>query len=161
MCLSGRLAWFVHENVPNFPGEWVRDEFAPEYGNQHTIISPQRFGKPMSRQVCRETKHIAFFFFTVFESNVVWARATLSRLRQYNLFYDQSKFEWHGPSLRHILKLTCPLQELKLNADDMYFLTKTELAPLPVLEHLLHPVSPEIFSNVLTPSCLSDVDVIR
>ena len=62
LCLSGRLAWFVHENVPNFPAQWMRDEFAEEYDNQHTLISPQRFGKPMSRQVCRETKNSVFFF---------------------------------------------------------------------------------------------------
>ena len=74
-----------------------------------------------------------FLFFGVFEDEAAWTIVTLPRLRQFNLFYDRSKFEWHGPSLRHILKLTCPLQELKLNADDMYFLTKTDLAPLPAM----------------------------
>ena len=130
---------------------------------KNMAISTHSYRRSASESLCQGRcvgrQKIVFSFFAVFESKVVWATATLSRVRQYNLFYDRSTFEWHGPSLRHILKLTCPLQELKLNADDLYFLTKTELAPLPVLEHLLHPVSPvvsqcDFFSNVLTPSCL-------
>lgn len=45
-----RLGWFVHENVPNFPGEYLEDIFKPlGYDNQSTTVSPQRFGKPMNR----------------------------------------------------------------------------------------------------------------
>ena len=49
-CLSSRLAWFIHENLENFPEKYLTDEFAPlGYSCQGTSISPQRFGKPMHR----------------------------------------------------------------------------------------------------------------
>ena len=45
-----RLDWFVHENVPGFPRDYLMDTLGPAgYDCQMTIISPQRFGKPMSR----------------------------------------------------------------------------------------------------------------
>lgn len=45
-----RLGWFIHENVLKFPGEYLEDTFKPlGYGNQSTVVSPQRFGKPMNR----------------------------------------------------------------------------------------------------------------
>ena len=49
------------------------------------------------------------------------------RARVYRVFYDRSKWKWVGPSLRHMLKLFCPLMQLRMTADDLYFLTKTEL----------------------------------
>lgn len=45
-----RLGWFIHENVLKFPGEYLEDTFKPlGYGIQSTVVSPQRFGKPMNR----------------------------------------------------------------------------------------------------------------
>lgn len=45
-----RLDWFVHENVKNFPEEYLTSTLEPEgYLQQATAISPQRFGKPMNR----------------------------------------------------------------------------------------------------------------
>ena len=49
------------------------------------------------------------------------------RARVYRVFYDRSKWKWVGPSLRHMLKLFCPLMQLRMTTDDLYFLTKTEL----------------------------------
>eukprot|EP00438_Fugacium_kawagutii_P025940 Skav207665 [mRNA] locus=scaffold1857:174390:176482:+ [translate_table: standard] len=45
-----RLSWFVHENVIRFPGKYITDEFEPKYQCEESVISPQRFGKPMNRQ---------------------------------------------------------------------------------------------------------------
>ena len=52
------------------------------------------------------------------------------RSRAYRIFYDTSKYAWRGPPLRAILKLVAPHQPLKLSADDMYFMTPAEVAPL-------------------------------
>ena len=53
----------------------------------------------------------------------------MTRTRSYRIFWDKKKFFWKGPPLRTILQLVMPHQPLKLNADDMYFLTDEELAP--------------------------------
>ena len=54
----------------------------------------------------------------------------LPRPRAYRIFYGTSKYTWRGPPLRAILKLVAPHQPLKLSADDMYFMTAAEVAPL-------------------------------
>ena len=54
----------------------------------------------------------------------------LPRARAYRIYYDTSKYSWRGPPLRAILKLVAPHQPLKLSADDMYFMTPEEVAPL-------------------------------
>ena len=46
---SLRLDWFLHENVTGFPHAWLKDEFAQRYACEETLISPQRWGKPMNR----------------------------------------------------------------------------------------------------------------
>ncbi|CAK9053858.1 unnamed protein product, partial [Durusdinium trenchii] len=51
----------------------------------------------------------------------------MTRTRSYRIFWDKKKFFWKGPPLRTILQLVMPHQPLKLNADDMYFLTDEEL----------------------------------
>ena len=52
----------------------------------------------------------------------------LCSVRVYKIFYDKAKYRWRGPKLRHILQVIAPLQPLKMNADDMYVLKKSELA---------------------------------
>ena len=45
-----RPGWFVHENVLRYPGSYLEEPMVNAgYGFQQTAISPQRFGKPMSR----------------------------------------------------------------------------------------------------------------
>lgn len=45
-----RPSWFIHENVPNFASSFLEDHFTPiGYGCQKSILTPQRFGKPMNR----------------------------------------------------------------------------------------------------------------
>ncbi len=51
------------------------------------------------------------------------------RLRAYRLFYKKAKFQWRGPKLRTILKATFPHQVLRLDANDMYYMTDDELEP--------------------------------
>ena len=43
-----RLAWFLHENVPEYPEAFL-EPLLERYNVQKTLISPQRFGKPMNR----------------------------------------------------------------------------------------------------------------
>lgn len=44
-----RPKWFVHENVKRFPKHFLTDALGGIYSLQETMISPQRFGKPMNR----------------------------------------------------------------------------------------------------------------
>lgn len=53
----------------------------------------------------------------------------LIRARSYRIFWDKTKLFWKGPTLREILRTVLPHQPLKLNADDMYFLSEEELVP--------------------------------
>ena len=47
-----RPAWWVHENVQAYPQDYLTSNFEPRgYAFQGTTVSPQRFGKPMNRQV--------------------------------------------------------------------------------------------------------------
>ena len=47
-----RLDYFIHENVTNFPAFFTDEAFgAAGYSVQCTVISPQRFGKPMNRPI--------------------------------------------------------------------------------------------------------------
>lgn len=46
----------------------------------------------------------------------------------YRIFFDKEKYCWRGPNLRQVLKLTCPLRPLKMNADDMYWMKPKQLA---------------------------------
>lgn len=49
LCLF-RLDWFVHENVPSYPGSYVEEPMKKRgYKMETCLISPQRFGKPMNR----------------------------------------------------------------------------------------------------------------
>ena len=47
-----RLAWWVHKNVLQYPEDHIKKPFCEQAGYevQASMISPQRFGKPMSRQ---------------------------------------------------------------------------------------------------------------
>ncbi|CAK9025846.1 unnamed protein product [Durusdinium trenchii] len=94
--IKHRLDWFAHENVQQFPAE-VLTPLHQWYGEQSSLISPQRFGKP------------------------------LNRLRIYRLFFRKNLYTWHGPSMRQILKLTCPLKPLNLTSDSLYYMTNSEL----------------------------------
>ena len=49
------------------------------------------------------------------------------RVRRYRIFYDLAKYEWRGPPIRTLLKLLLPLQPLRMDCDDLYFLRKSEL----------------------------------
>eukprot|EP00435_Cladocopium_sp_Y103_P038338 s1532_g10.t1 len=71
-----RLDWFVFENVPEYPTDFLAP-LEQKYAYEETLISPQRFGKPMNRQ---------------------------------------------------ILKLLCPMTDLKMNADAMFWMKPSELA---------------------------------
>lgn len=53
---------------------------------------------------------------------------SLFRTRVYRIFYQSTKYEWKGPPMRQLLKLLLPLQKLNMDADDMYFMTKDEVA---------------------------------
>ena len=48
-----RLDWFVHENVLRYPREFLEPALRDQYNVGFTSISPQRFGKPMSRSELR------------------------------------------------------------------------------------------------------------
>lgn len=118
-----RPKWFVHENVIQYPGAYVEEPMEKAgYGCQHTTISPQRFGKPMNRWVgC--SKFCLICFCGVFKPN--W---NMTRVRSYRIFWDKSKLAWRGPSLRQILKAVLPHQPLRMDANDMFFLTPDQLA---------------------------------
>ena len=45
---SPRLDWFVFENVPEYPTDYLAP-LEQKYAYEETLISPQRFGKPMNR----------------------------------------------------------------------------------------------------------------
>ena len=46
-----RLDWFIHENVPEYPGDYVEKPLSKQgYSVQVCLISPLRFGKPMERR---------------------------------------------------------------------------------------------------------------
>ncbi|CAL1168273.1 unnamed protein product [Cladocopium goreaui] len=92
-----RLDWFVFENVPEYPTDYLRP-LEQKYAYEETLISPQRFGKPMNR------------------------------LRKYRLYWNKEKYTRKGPCLRQILKLVCPLSELKMDADVMFWMRPSELA---------------------------------
>ena len=50
---AARLAWFIHENVEHYPPQHIEKPFSEKtgYGMQSSKISPERFGKPMQRQM--------------------------------------------------------------------------------------------------------------
>ena len=65
----------------------------------------------------------------VFRVCEAWTMAnSLFRTRVYRIFYQSTKYEWKGPPMRQLLKLLLPLQKLNMDADDMYFMTKDEVA---------------------------------
>ena len=105
----------MHENVTHFPEDYL-DQLGRDYGSESAIVTPQRFGKPMNRpgifgrilNIHEGDLAMVSFFYTY-------------RLRKYHLKYNKKKYAWKGPTMRQILKLTCPLQPLKLNAHDMFF----------------------------------------
>ena len=53
-----------------------------------------------------------------------WA---LGRTRMYRVYFDKSKYVWRGPSLQQTLRVCCPLQDLRMNANDMYWMKPSEL----------------------------------
>lgn len=135
---SWRPSWFIHENVKAFPLDYLENKFKLHYSCQSTNISPQRFGKPMNRSIvakehkcaicCKSYRCVCLlgYFFNFLVCVCVWV--LLARLRTYRIFYDKTKYVWNGPNLRALLKLMAPHQELHMTADDMYFMTKSELA---------------------------------
>ena len=44
-----RPPWFIHENVREYPDEFFKPLLLKGYAYEETVISPQRFGKPMNR----------------------------------------------------------------------------------------------------------------
>lgn len=60
-------------------------------------------------------------------------RKKSTRLRKYRLYYNKKKYIWKGPCLRQILKLVCPLSELNMDADSMYWMLPSELAHCHIL----------------------------
>ena len=116
-CICLRLDWFIHENSTNFPKDYLEAAFANKYASEETWISPQRFGKPMNR--C-EVGISRLFVITIDE-------CSLHRLRSYKIYYLKSKYQWRGPPLRQLLKALLPLQPLEMDADALFFMTKSEL----------------------------------
>jgi hypothetical protein len=60
---SSRLDWFVFENVPEYPTDYLRP-LEQKYAYEETLISPQRFGKPMNRPLLPKQKHVCIYPFT-------------------------------------------------------------------------------------------------
>lgn len=56
-----------------------------------------------------------------------WLGFQLARCRLYRIYYRRDKFQWRGPPLRTLLKLICPLQRLQMDANDLYWMKKSEL----------------------------------
>ena len=56
-----------------------------------------------------------------------WLGFKLTRRRLYRLYYRKDKYQWRGPPLRTLLKLLCPLQRLQMDANDLYWMKKSEL----------------------------------
>eukprot|EP00434_Breviolum_minutum_P016191 symbB.v1.2.014267.t1/scaffold1033.1/size247163/5 len=112
-----QLDWFVHENSTNFPKEYLEEAFGNKYACEETWISPQRFGKPMNR--CEVVISIVFV--------IAIDKCCLHRLRSYKVYYLKSKYQWRGPPLRQLLKALLPLQPLEMDADALFFMTKSEL----------------------------------
>ena len=67
-------------------------------------------------------------FFVHIYVDVIFHQQHCVRPRTYRVFYDKSRFQWVGPKMRTILKLTLPHQKLQLSADDMYTLHGDALA---------------------------------
>lgn len=116
-CICLRLDWFVHENSINFPKEYLEEAFGNKYACEETWISPQRFGKPMNR--CEVVISMVFV--------IAIDECCLHRLRSYKVYYLKSKYQWRGPPLRQLLKALLPLQPLQMDADALFFMTKSEL----------------------------------
>ena len=106
-----RLGWFIHENVRAFPLAYLMDKLGQKYACEECVITPQRFGKPMNRPLATRGSRLIF-----------------ARLRRYRIFYDKKKFVWKGPPLQELLRLLLPLRELTMDADDLYFFTKSQQA---------------------------------
>ena len=47
----------------------------------------------------------------------------------YRIFYDKHRFTWRGPPLRVLLKLLLPLQPLRMDCDELFYMTNTQLVP--------------------------------
>lgn len=64
---------------------------------------------------------------TFWEVKHGWLGFELARCRLYRIYYRRDKYQWRGPPLRTLLKLICPLQRLNMNANDLYWMKKSEL----------------------------------
>lgn len=53
----------------------------------------------------------------------------LGRLRVFRIFWKLDSLEWHGPSLREILKLVAPHNDLGMTALTMYWLDRAGVEP--------------------------------
>ena len=46
-----RPGWFLHENVTNYPQDYLAENLGRYFEVESTTITPQRFGKPMNRHI--------------------------------------------------------------------------------------------------------------
>ena len=86
--LETRLDWFLHENVPDFPGPFLEKPMEKAgYSCQKTLISPQRFGKPMNRQSGLWKMFFCFFKFILLSLSLSLLLSYFITLFLYLSFY--------------------------------------------------------------------------